>query len=58
MFMCSPILCNVSYDVSPRGYNTYIRKSANGFVDIAGRVFIKLFVIAKDDNSNVDRAED
>lgn len=37
---------------------TYILKSADSIVYVAGRVFIQLLVVSKDDDSNINGAED
>lgn len=35
-----------------------ILEAANGLVNVAGRKLVKLLVVAKDDDGNVDGAED
>ena len=36
---------------------TYILKASDGLVYVARRKFVELFVVAKDDDCHVDRAE-
>ena len=37
---------------------TYVLVSTNIFIDIAGREFIELLIVAEDDDGNIDGAED
>lgn len=47
----------VSNQISERTSKTYILKTSDCLIYIARREFVKLFVVAKDDDCHVDRAE-
>ncbi len=56
--MCATILSELLASRPEWKVGTYVVKSVNRLVYIAGGVFVQFLVVAKDNDSDIDRAED